>query len=141
MVVSESLLPNAGHGLFADTDFKKNQIITEYGGEVISSTEALERKKNRCASHIRSLAAMHMCIDGLLVSPTDDSGGGASFINDPRGAKPYNCKFVVKQQTDGVTRTGLFTMERCFVVATVDIRRSEELYVAYGKDYWGDVVR
>ena len=96
---------------------------------------AHERKGSGRASHIRSLVPMHACIDGSLLTAADSTGGG-SFVNDPRGKQPYNCKFVIRQQTEGVSRTGFEILERCFVIAITDIRRGDELYVSYGKDFW-----
>jgi hypothetical protein len=137
--VAPSKLPNAGRGLFADKAFCKNDVITEYGGEVIDAKEGKRRRAKGQSSHIRSLVPMHACIDGRLVSASSKGEGGASFINDPLRAKLYNCKFVVKQADQGVVRTGLSVLERCFVVALCDIRKGDELYVSYGNDYWVDV--
>jgi hypothetical protein len=136
--VADSKLLYAGRGLFADKDFCKNDLITEYGGEVIDADEAKRRRAKGAASHIRSLVPLHVCIDGRHVSVRQGEGG-ASFINDPLGKHPYNCKFVVKQTSEGVVRTGLSVGERCFVVALSNIRKGDELYVSYGNDYWVDV--
>lgn len=137
--VADSKLLHAGRGLFADKAFYKNDLITEYGGEVIDADEAKRRRAKGVASHIRSLVPMHVCIDGRHVSAARQGEGGASFINDSLGKHAYNCKFVVKQTREGVVRTGLSVLDRCFVVALCDIRKGDELYVSYGNDYWVDV--
>jgi hypothetical protein len=137
--VADSKLRDAGRGLFADKDFRKNDLITEYGGEVIGADEAKRRRAKGVASHISSLVPMHVCIDGRHVSAVKQGEGGASFINDSLGKHPYNCKFVVRDTPHGVVRTGLSVGERCFVVALSNIRKGDELYVSYGNDYWVDV--
>jgi SET domain-containing protein len=136
VVVGESKLPGAGCGLFADRDFCKNERITEFCGEVIDADEAKHRRAKGEDTHIRSLVPMYVCVDGRLVSPSDKEQGGGSFVNDSRGKRPYNCKLVVKQVTKGVKRKGLAALERCFVVAITNIKKGEELYASYQRDYW-----
>lgn len=92
--VKPSRLPNAGNGLYATTDFYKNDLITMYDGINISHKAALNHREHGRASHILSLQSNFLYVNGTQ-DPTRVVGrGGASFANDGRGVVPYNCKYA-----------------------------------------------
>ena len=97
--VRESTLRKAGRGLFASRWFDEGELITEYGGTLISWTEGKKRRNDQKDSHIRAVDSQHTAIDGIGVSVIPGNAG-ASFANDPhcgdRSIKPslWNAEFV-----------------------------------------------
>ena len=85
--VCESLIANAGRGLFATRSFKKNQLITTYDGQVITMKEARTRSRQ---THLASREGI--VIDGITV-PAKGCGGG-SFANGEPLLKHSNAKIV-----------------------------------------------
>ena len=135
IAIRKSMIPQAGRGAFVTRPFKYGEYVTEYDGEVISISEARQRRIDGYATHIRSISPLHTAIDGMRV-PVQTGRGAASFINDPRGIFRYNCKFVVTHTVmPGLNRTGLTIMERVFARAICDISSGDELYVGYGTGY------
>lgn len=122
-----SLMPNAGNGLFADRDFKKNELITEYDGPRIDKASADKLREKHMHTHIRVVNSQYEYIDGykdVLVGK-----GGGSFANDATIQKQNNSIYFSK--FDELRGRG-----RVFLKATKDIKKGEEIYVSYGKDYW-----
>lgn len=111
--VKESLLPNAGKGLFATQDFKRNQRITPYEGERFAAPMwgdyVLEYKKD---SFVDCGWTPHCC--------------AGRFVNDGRQPKLINCKFVYDKKQDCV-----------WIVSTKHVYKGQEFYLNYGKNsYW-----
>ena len=129
VMVRPSTIPNAGNGLFADIDFAKNGLITEYEGEEEADADAKRKHYRDITHHI----TRH---DGRLIhglkDPTQAIGrGGASFANDPKEAGRYNAKYFWRPDpaTSGTTN-------KVFLKATKDIRKGDEIFVSYGTSYW-----
>jgi len=62
-------IPNAGNGVHATQDFKKGEIVADYGGEVITATDAKMRRGKGDDSHIRSVGRVvsnGFALDGCL---------------------------------------------------------------------------
>ena len=64
-------IPNAGNGVHATKDFKKGEIVGEYGDEVITAADAKRRRDKGDDSHIRSVGrvvsngfALDCCLRG-----------------------------------------------------------------------------
>ena len=145
--VRSSTIKAAGRGLFASRRFGVGELITEYGGAVISCAEAKKRRDAGKASHIRTLDSMHTAIDGVDVTLATGNPG-ASFANDPhRGdgkEKPNRCnaKFVKleQHQQKGLIplciRGGLAATSRIFLKASREILPRDEIFVNYGRGYW-----
>lgn len=121
--VDTSLIKRAGFGLFATRDFRKNEYITHYEGEMISRQEALARRSRGEDSHIKCLHLMGDCIDGIKGKFAVKGCGGASLVNDARSQRGNNSRFE--------TRNGTIWLR-----ATRDIAKGEELYASYGRTYW-----
>ncbi len=117
--VSESLLHDAGMGLFATMDFFKGDVITIYEGEHIDKDDALTRN---IKTHMASICS-RCVIDGIK-SPIDDAGGG-SFVNDPRLCTLRNATF---RRVD----EGYKSQYGVNLIATRDILSGEEIYASYG---------
>jgi SET domain-containing protein len=116
-IIKQSLIPNAGLGLFTLQDIKKGQVISAYYGEKITYSELSKRfndGKGRYAVAINS----RYCIDA------ENSSCPARFANDAKGSKfKNNCQFV--------TNKGAVAL-----YSTKNIKQGEELLVRYGSSYW-----
>ena len=73
VVKATSNIPNAGLGLFANKDFKKGDIITQYGGTKMSLEEGRKSKSD----YLFHIPRTNIVIDG-----EHDSGLGR-YANDP----------------------------------------------------------
>jgi hypothetical protein len=123
--VKESRIPGAGNGLFATTDFLRNDVITLYEGEWISRAKALRRPPTHSKTIFRDLV-----IDGLKV-PEMGRGGG-SFINDPQKKSMYNAELVPVDHPV-IKKRMLFMDMGVYVRATKWIGPGDEIYVRYGR--------
>ena len=130
--VKQSSLPNANMGLWATRPFHKNQVITEYDGDVITWDQAINEQLRFRSSHFRSLMFGDSVIAGLE-EPVCGRGGG-SFANDNH---VVNAKFI-KTEKEGHRsgRTGLLVMAQIWLKATRDIMAGDEIFVNYGCTYW-----
>lgn len=95
-LTAHMLVPVAGGGLglYTSRPYKRNELITEYAGPLISFEEAIVRRHLNLHSHIRALNLNFQSIDGLR-SPVMGQGG-ASFANDARSSLYNNAVFVTK---------------------------------------------
>lgn len=160
-----SQIPNAGQGLFTSMAVNEGDIITEYGGEILSGKEAQMVAKEK-QSHFRVLLHMHYILDGSLhkslIYPglefDEDYYYGwnlmASFANDPHSTnlKPnvkywqINSSFehLYPPIPQGLVRApsdnDRFAPERIFLQALRRIEANEELLVSYGRAYWRDFI-
>jgi hypothetical protein len=66
LVVKHSEIPQGGLGVFAKNTIKRGDWVTEYGGEVIDSKTALQRRIHDEDTHIRSAGFQDQCIDSRL---------------------------------------------------------------------------
>lgn len=64
--VLPSVIEGAGNGLFAERAFAKNELITEYYGEIISYEDAAARRDAGQHTHIRSNGGGCMAPNPLL---------------------------------------------------------------------------
>lgn len=81
-------------GLWTCEGFKKNKLITEYSGEILTRDQALTLAAAGKASHVRTLEHGGRAIKGITEPKAEE--GGASFANDGRGTKENNAKFVIR---------------------------------------------
>ena len=119
---SFSRIDNSGNGLFTYKRIREGNTVGEYFGEVIIKGEDYGTVNNLIASYsmgnhdesiIYCAFSVHrnkmLCMMG--------------YINDPLDDDRCNVRAVWRGN-------------RCFIVATRDIRRGEELLMAYGAAYW-----
>jgi hypothetical protein len=132
VLVSPSLLVDAGNGLFADKDFAPKDFITEYCGEYIDHNEALLRRSVGRDSHIRCVESLRLYIDGFKNADCCIGHGGGAFANDPRDATLTNSRFCTVYDN----RCAKY---RVFLRAMCHIWRMDEVYVSYGRGYWKEL--
>ena len=127
VLVKPSTIPGANNGLFVDRDFKRGDWITYYDGDVksvgIQDRELLSRGSHDDWSHV--IGIDQYTVIQCHKEPVPGSGGGG-FINDGINIfLPPNVKFVADSERRMVC-----------VRATRDIKKGEELFVSYGRNYW-----
>lgn len=137
VIVKTSTIPNAGLGLFASKNFKKNELITEYDGKIIDKKTAKQKQRDNPSStfHFVALSLGNSVIDGIKI-PIPNRGG-ASFANDSINNPPYNSKFfrTTKVMPDlADQRSGNLELTRLFLKALRDIAKGEEIFVDYGSE-------
>ena len=107
--MKKSLIPNSGRGVFAEKDFKKDEVIEIC--PLITDT-----RKNIVKSKIEDYAFKNAFNDNEVVI----AFGMCSMYN-------HSDNFNVVHKQDP---------ENMIYVAKRDIKKGEELYVNYGKGYW-----
>jgi SET domain-containing protein len=122
LFVDNSTMPSAGKGLFASEDIKKGELIIEYTGEVTTWEEVRHDAEN---------VYIYFVNEDYVINAKNNPEAIARYANDARGLTRKkdlhnNSKFV---KVDG----------RIFIKATKLIKAGEEIFVAYGKDYWDTV--
>jgi uncharacterized protein len=126
LIVKKSKIPGAGKGLFTTKSYRKDQRIIEYRGEIIEWKEYSRRVKENKDGYL-FFVRRNCCIDAFSTPQYK-----ARYANDARGlarVKGLNNNCVYETEGD-----------RCFIVATRDIKAGEEIFVDYTKEYW-DVMR
>lgn len=126
LLVKTSQLPNSGKGLFTDKAIKKGTHIIEYKGEIINWKE-YNRRVERDEDGYLFFINKSRCIDAY---PTKQYK--ARYANDAEGLSRVkglknNCVYEIHDN-------------RCFIVATEDIKAGGEIFVDYTQDYW-DAIR
>ena len=121
--VKESMLADAGRGLFAQRDFSKGSIVTEYAGTKLRDKFDAARcfpqtHINHCSAAFHGQLSNDIYIDGIC-DPIPGSGGG-SFANH-QAKQDCNADFAV---IDG----------NVFLKATKHITTGDEIYVHCGTD-------
>ncbi len=120
--VKKSRLPNSGKGLFTDKLIKKDEIVVEYKGEIVTWAECEKRANNDGGGYAFYITKKH-CIDAF---PTKDALG--RYANDARGLA----------RVEGIRNNSKYDVrsKRCYIVATRNIKAGEEILVHYGQAYW-----
>jgi hypothetical protein len=133
--VVDSGLEGGGLGLVAKQDFKDQELITEYDGMRLTSKEATALS-TEARSHCRSVAGMHLVLDGRR-NEVKPGMGGASWANDASYHLVHG-KWV--HNPTGINNAAFHVQwNRCFLRAEVDITSGKEITVGYGHDYWSSV--
>jgi SET domain-containing protein len=128
LFVQESLIPNAGMGLFTDAPIKKGEIVIEYTGEQLTWAEC--EKRNDAQEGVNGyffFVSKKICIDA---QNTPESLG--RYANDAQGYK----------KVDGLRNNAEYQIikKKPYIVAKRNIKAGEEIFVSYGKEYW-DVMK
>lgn len=126
LLVKHSKLPGAGKGLFTTKPIRKNEKIVEYLGEIIDWKEYEKRVKEDKDGYLFYINKKR-CIDAYNTPQYK-----ARYANDAAGL--YRVK--------GLKNNAVYEIfeDKCYIVATRDIKAGEEIFVSYSKDYW-DCIR
>lgn len=122
--IKESGIPGAGKGLFVKELFKRGDRIIEYTGEIITWAEC--KKRNQLLDGVGAYyfyVSERKCVDAQnrLDSLARYANDAAGFVRIP-GIR-NNSKFeVIKGKP--------------YIVASRNIHPGDEVFVAYGKEYW-----
>jgi len=112
--IKPSSVPGAGLGLFATEDFRHTDKIAPYTGEQLTRAAIEERYGDERGEYVLCRDSKR-CIDSRATNSS-----AARFANDSRGTDfRNNARFRALR-----------------LEATRRIRPGDEIFVAYGKDYW-----
>lgn len=122
--VKTSTLPNAGRGLFTKKFIPKGSLVTEYRGKITTWKDA-DHDDGR-NPYIFYVTRNH------VINAKEEENAFAKYANDARGYK----------KVPGLNNNGIYIIKgkRVFLQALKDINPKEEIFVAYGKEYW-DVMK
>ncbi|MBC7381400.1 MAG: SET domain-containing protein-lysine N-methyltransferase [Bacteroidia bacterium] len=121
LYTQKSQIPDAGKGLFTAVTIFKDEIISYFKGELLSKKEAVEKiNKNEDAYFINML-------DGNILDSMNVPCF-AKYANDPAG--------IIKTSFKSNSKITLDELEQVCLVAKRKIKTGEEIFCAYGKNYW-----
>ena len=120
--VKISTLPNSGLGLFAKIDFSKGERIVEYCGDKVTWAQVEDDADNGYIFHID---------DEHVIDARNTLESLGRYANDASGLS----------KVKGIRNNALYEEEHysVFIVADKKIKAGEEIFVAYGKEYWQQV--
>lgn len=118
--VRPSSLPNSGRGLFAEQDIKKGEPIVMITGPVYTEEE------------LATIVEDEYILEDVCGTKYIDVEGPARYANDAEGitrvpGKKNNSAFLSYE--DGTL----------WLEATKKIKAGEEIFVAYGDQYWDEI--
>lgn len=122
LIIKKSQLPEAGNGLFTTKFISKDSKIIEYRGEIIGYNE-YRRRSRRQEDHYLFFLRMNLCIDAMHTPQYK-----ARYANDAAGITRLK---GVRNNSDYI----IFG-DKCFIVASRDIKAGEEIFVNYTNPYW-----
>ena len=120
--VKKSTLPNSGKGLFTLKDIRKDQIVCEYEGELITWAEATKRNDKDKGGYVYYITAK-ACIDAFKYKKTY-----GRYANDAAGLT----------RVAGLRNNSTYheVKNRVYIKATRNIPAGSEIFVSYGRSYW-----
>jgi SET domain-containing protein len=126
LLVKRSKLPNAGKGLFTTKPIKKGEKIIEYKGEIIDWKEYTRRVDENKDGYL-FFVNRKKCIDAYGTPQYK-----ARYANDAHGIS----------RSKGLKNNAYYDVfgDKCYIVASRDIKAGEEIFVDYSKSYW-DCIR
>ena len=123
--VKKSQLPGAGQGLFTKIDIQKGSRIVEYKGRLHRWKDIKhEDGHNGYLLYINPNAVINAQGTVKLIG---------RYANDANG----------NVRIDGLRNNSEYVTvgSRCYITATRPIKKGEEVFVRYGKEYWDLVKR
>ncbi len=121
LYIAISQLPNSGNGLFTAIEIYKDEIISEFKGEVLSIKEAELRVKNGVDNYFMNL------INGSILD-CKNTECFAKYANDANGYSKSAFKNNAKITLD--------ENQNVCLIAIRKIKSGEEIFCDYGKKYW-----
>ncbi len=111
--VHESKIPGAGMGLFADKDFKKNQVIMPYTGEYLTLKQKIKRYPKNDAKYLFQLS------DNVFIDAVDPKKSSLARYANHKPARFANAKLTSKGN----------------ITAIKVIKSGSEIFVNYGRSF------
>ena len=121
LYIAISQLPNSGNGLFTAIEIYKDEIISEFKGEVLSIKEVELRVKNGVDNYFMNL------INGSILD-CKNTECFAKYANDANGYSKSAFKNNAKITLD--------ENQNVCLIAIRKIKSGEEIFCDYGKKYW-----
>ena len=121
LYVTTSQLPNSGKGLFTAITIYKDEIISEFKGEVLSDEEAEIRIKNGTDNYFMNL------LNGSILD-CQNTNCFAKYANDANGFSKSEFKNNAKITLD--------ENQNVCLIAIRKLKSGEEIFCDYGKKYW-----
>jgi SET domain-containing protein len=122
LIIKKSRLPGAGKGLYTTKAIRKESKIIEYRGEIIGYKEYRRRARREEDQYLFYLRR-NRCIDAMHTPQYK-----ARYANDAAGITRVK---GLRNNSDYV----IFG-NKCFIVASRNIKKGEEVFVNYTKPYW-----
>lgn len=122
LIIKKSRLPGAGKGLYTTKNIRKESKIIEYRGEIIGYNEYRRRARNEVDQYLFYLRR-DLCIDAMHTLQYK-----ARYANDAAGITRVK---GLRNNSDYI----IFG-NKCFIVASRDIKAGEEIFVDYTRSYW-----
>ena len=121
--IAPSKIEDGGQGLYTLQPIKKGETVTDYGGKIITQQEF-----NNDPSEYAVQVTKNLVLDGRSTQSGLGRYANACQSEDvDRGdCKGNNSKFAINPRQKSVK-----------IKAVRNIKSGEEIYVAYGKKYWG----
>ena len=121
LYVATSQLPNSGKGLFTAITIYKDEIISEFKGEIVSDVEAEIRMKNGTDQYFMNL------LNGSILD-CRNTDCFAKYANDANGFSKSAFKNNAKITLD--------ENQNVCLIAIRKLKSGEEIFCDYGKKYW-----
>jgi hypothetical protein len=121
LFVAISQLPNSGNGLFTAIEIYKDEIISEFRGEILSNNEAEVRVNKGSDTYFMNLS------NGSILD-CKNTDCFAKYANDANGYSKSTYKNNAKITLDENQNVCLIAMR--------NIKSGEEIFCDYGKRYW-----
>jgi hypothetical protein len=124
LYVKKSKIPNAGKGLWTDTDIKRGEVVCEYEGEKLTWKECLKRNEGQ-----EGYGAYYFYINSKnCIDAQYAEWALGRYANDAAGfGRVDNLRNNAKYEI----RKG-----KPYIIATRTIKSGTEIFVSYGKEYW-----
>ncbi len=122
--VKRSGLPDAGQGLFAKTFIPKGMLIVEYKGKITTWKDV--KHDDGSNGYIYYVTRNH------VIDARRTKSALARYANDARGIG----------RVKGLLNNAEYAEVggKVYIKSTKDIAKGQEIFVAYGKEYW-DAIR
>jgi len=145
--VKKSLIPNANLGLFAKCSIPKNSFIDVYFGKVMTNGELKKLEDRFPKRDFRTYNLWDDILEKNIIS-FHRSDCYARFVNDVSlQGKACNAKFdsfkFKKENSKENSKTNCLTFlplpqrsATMCIRAACHINKGDEIYIAYGSDYW-----
>jgi len=122
LFVKESLIPNAGQGLFTDADIQRGETVAEYTGDIRTWKECLKKYEEGKGLYFYYVNRNH------VIDAYEHVDSMARYANDAAGASGIK----------GITNNCVYEErgKRVYIVAIRKIKAGAEILVTYGQQYW-----